>query len=608
MNTTTSSKLFEKIPILKGKSNYVDWAEVSLMALESNGLDCVLKSEKVAADQKATREQSDRAVRATLLLSCCDEVRQTLKQKATAKEVWDLAKTRYGTPSKLRTAEILSEFYGVRLDDKTSVEDFVNRKRHLRQLAKNADKAIGDDDFIAAVMVGVRGQYEALVESLEASISTLTSEDLETRLLNAEESRKHKKIPDARAASASKITCSHCKKVGHLVDRCWDLHPEKKPKYFKRREETKHAEESAKSATIDNTEEPSDSGYTWFADSGCTQHMTGSKTFLGNYRADQTKIVTADNNIISAKGKGNLKVKFKLPSGKVIKSEFEALHVPELGPTNLFSVQSAVKGSKKMVFNEFNCELRNRYDVLEAIGEAETNGMYRLEMTPQKPHFRETAAAAIRLQLAHQRINHRNYKDLKLLPSITQGLTISDPKRDPEFCEPCTIGKAKRKPFPKLRKPRIKALCELVWFDTCGKLKGMTGDGKQYFITFTEDTSRYRKTYLLTRKSEAFDKFKVYRAQLENRTGRRVKIVHADNAREFLSGKFRKYLERRGIVMQTNVEYSSEQNLAERGHGIIMDAARSMIQQAMLPRSFLGLAILTATHVLNCMPSPYRQG
>jgi hypothetical protein len=79
MNTTTSSKLFEKIPILKGKSNYVDWAEVSLMALEWNGLDCVLKSEKVAADQKATREQSDRAVRATLLLSCCDEVRQTLK-------------------------------------------------------------------------------------------------------------------------------------------------------------------------------------------------------------------------------------------------------------------------------------------------------------------------------------------------------------------------------------------------------------------------------------------------------------------------------------------------------------------------------------------------
>ena len=56
--------------------------------------------------------------------------------------------------------------------------------------------------------------------------------------------------------------------------------------------------------------------------------------------------------------------------------------------------------------------------------------------------------------------------------------------------------------------------------------------------------------------------------------------------------------------MQTNVEYASEQNLAERGHVVIMDAARAMIQHAKLPKCFLADAILTATHVLNLCPHP----
>ena len=109
MNARTSSKLLEKIPTLKGKSNYVDWAEITLMALESNSLDSVLNS----SVSKEEKDAHDRPVRAIILLSCSDEVRQTLKQKSTAQEVWKLAKTRYGTPSKLRTTEILSEFYGV---------------------------------------------------------------------------------------------------------------------------------------------------------------------------------------------------------------------------------------------------------------------------------------------------------------------------------------------------------------------------------------------------------------------------------------------------------------------------------------------------------------
>ena len=160
------------------------------------------------------------------------------------------------------------------------------------------------------------------------------------------------------------------------------------------------------------------------------------------------------------------------------------------------------------------------------------------------------------MELAHNRILHRNERDLRLMVKCTEGLRIND-RTDQDslcFCEACAIGKAKRKPFPTERKPRVKELCEVVWFDTCGPLKGISPDGEEHFITFTEDKSRTRSTFLMKHKNEALEKFKTYQARLENRTGRRIKIAHADNAKEYLSGEFQRYLQEKGIEWQSNVE------------------------------------------------------
>ena len=40
--------------------------------------------------------------------------------------------------------------------------------------------------------------------------------------------------------------------------------------------------------------------------------------------------------------------------------------------------------------------------------------------------------------------------------------------------------------------------------------------GYEYFITFNNDYSRYDYVYLLRRKSEAFEKFKEFKAEVEN--------------------------------------------------------------------------------------------
>ena len=59
-------------------------------------------------------------------------------------------------------------------------------------------------------------------------------------------------------------------------------------------------------------------------------------------------------------------------------------------------------------------------------------------------------------------------------------------------------------------------LLDLIHLDIC-ELNGMlTRGGNRYFITFIDDSSRYTYVYLLKHKDEAFNMFKIYKAEVEN--------------------------------------------------------------------------------------------
>jgi hypothetical protein len=49
-----------------------------------------------------------------------------------------------------------------------------------------------------------------------------------------EDKRKwHGKKSNSVGRKEEKPSCKHCNKEGHDEDRCWKLHPEKRPKWFK---------------------------------------------------------------------------------------------------------------------------------------------------------------------------------------------------------------------------------------------------------------------------------------------------------------------------------------------------------------------------------------
>ena len=67
---------------------------------------------------------------------------------------------------------------------------------------------------------------------------------------------------------------------------------------------------------------------------------------------------------------------------------------------------------------------------------------------------------------------------------------------------------------------RAQDFLELVHLDVCGLLSIQARGGYEYFITFTNDYSRFGYVYLMKQKFETFEKFKEFRAEVENQSGK----------------------------------------------------------------------------------------
>ena len=95
-------------------------------------------------------------------------------------------------------------------------------------------------------------------------------------------------------------------------------------------------------------------------------------------------------------------------------------------------------------------------------------------------------------------------------------------------------------------------------------------------------------------KSESFDKFKEYKAEVENHRGKSIKSLRSDRGGEYLLGEFRQYLEDHEITSQMSAPGQPQQKgVAESRNQTLLDMVRLMMNYASLPNSFWGYALET---------------
>ena len=109
--------------------------------------------------------------------------------------------------------------------------------------------------------------------------------------------------------------------------------------------------------------------------------------------------------------------------------------------------------------------------------------------------------------LWHCRLGHIGVKRMKKLHA--DGLLESLDYESLGTCEPCLMGKMTKTPFSGSME-RATDLLEIIHTDVCGPMNVEAPGGYRYFLTFTDDLSRYGYIYLMKHKYETFEKFKEF--------------------------------------------------------------------------------------------------
>ena len=153
------------------------------------------------------------------------------------------------------------------------------------------------------------------------------------------------------------------------------------------------------------------------------------------------------------------------------------------------------------------------------------NGSLDLDRSDTHIHNIETKRCKVNNDSAtyswHCRLGHIGVKRMKKLHA--DGLLESLDYESVHACEPCLMGKMTKTPFSGTMQQATN-LFKIIHTDVCGPMSGDDRGGYRYFLTFTDDLSRYEYIYLLKHKSETFEKFKEFQSEVENHRNKKIKV------------------------------------------------------------------------------------
>ena len=112
------------------------------------------------------------------------------------------------------------------------------------------------------------------------------------------------------------------------------------------------------------------------------------------------------------------------------------------------------------------------------------------------------------------------------LPKIVKPLKL--------VCKHCQHGNKTKASFKEKEHTTSHPL-EIVHTDLCGPTRTKILQGEYYFMLFIDDYTRMTWVTFLKEKSEAFEKFKKFKAKVENETNLKIKCLRSDNGVEFTS-------------------------------------------------------------------------
>jgi transposase InsO family protein len=120
--------------------------------------------------------------------------------------------------------------------------------------------------------------------------------------------------------------------------------------------------------------------------------------------------------------------------------------------------------------------------------------------------------------------------------------------------------------------------------------------GRKYYITFTDDHTRYTLLELLRNKNEALHAYKTFTAWAKTQHGVRIKCPRSDRSGEYTSGDFSSLLNSQGKERRLTTHDTPQHNgVAESLNRRLLERVRAVLhysQESQLLKSLCGEAAL----------------
>lgn len=352
----------------------------------------------------------------------------------------------------------------------------------------------------------------------------------------------------------------------------------------------------------------------WWIDTGATRHVCSAREMFSSYQPINDGESLFMGNATTAKVAGKGKVILKFTSGKDLVLN-NILHVPEICK-NLVSGPVLSNKGFKLVFESDKFVL-TKGGVYVGKGYL-SEGLFKLNAVPtmdaiiNKNNAGTSTASMYMIEsssLWHSRLGHVNFRSLQRMVNL--GLLPKCSLNTKTKCEVCIESKYASHPHKSVEKSN--EVLGLIHSDLCDFKATPSRGGKNYYISFIDDYSKYCYVYLIHTKDEALNMFKTYKAEVENQLEKRIKILRSDRGGEYESKDFAEFCSSHGIVHQTTAPYTPQQNgVAERKNRTLKNMINSMLNSSGATHSLWGEALLTANMILNRIPhksndqSPYE--
>ncbi|CAG4926146.1 unnamed protein product [Colias eurytheme] len=491
-------------------------------------------------------------------------------------------------------------------------------KNQLKQMGED----ISEKFVITKVLMSLPDYYKHFVSAWEsAPDNKQTYDNLVARLLIEEERLKDRKESPVQSASSEAfivrgfdkkdIKCYKCNNKGHFQSECRNKQNNKSENYNKRgkkcfyckkvghlKSECWFRKNKDKSDNNNAFVTQSASGLfqkaQWIVDTGASNHMCYDRELFTTYTpsTSDTFVTVGNGNLCSVHGSGQIVLQVNNGEKWIDTTIDCVLFVPEL-KTNLLSVKCVTDRGYVMVTNENTCKFLKQNKVCAV--SYRNQDMYLLEVR-YKHVTANVAMVQSSLNEWHEKLAHQNIQHVKKV------LAQNNIKASDNFvdnCKGCLEGKSHRLPFA-ISKTTTSRVCELIHADVCGPMEEASIGGAKYFLLLKDDFSNYRTVYFLKGKYEVKAYVEKFIKICENMTGNKILYFRSDNGLEFINKDMKEMFAQFGIVHQTTVTYTPEQNgKAERENRTLVETARSLLYAKGLPKKLWAEAINTGCFVLN---------